>query len=81
MGRIMYENREEYELIVRQRLIALEWAMGHSVRHGDPGLCPRCGLMGVFDVEGLGFGRDNSIYYSTVYNEWRCRFCDYRTCH
>ena len=76
----MYENREEYEIIVRQRLIGLEWAIGRSIRHGEDGACPRCGLSGVFDVEGLGFGRGNSIYYSTVYNEWRCRICDYRAC-
>jgi hypothetical protein len=30
----------------------------------------------------LGFlrGVRNSIYYSTVFNEWRCRICDYRMC-
>ncbi|MBE0599157.1 MAG: hypothetical protein IH614_18075 [Desulfuromonadales bacterium] len=77
----MYENKEEYEAIVRRRLIALEWAVGHPIEHGAGGLCPRCGLSGNFDVEGLGFSRGNSIYFSTVYQEWRCRVCDYRTIH
>lgn len=77
----MYESREEYEAIVRRHLLALEWLIGHSVRHGDRGTCPRCHLSGTFDVEGLGFGEGNSIYYSTVRNEWRCRMCDFRMCN
>jgi hypothetical protein len=78
----MYESKEQYEAIIRDKLIVLEWATGQSIHHGDPGLCPLCHSPGTFDIEGLGFdlAAGNSIYYSTVYNEWRCRICDFRMC-
>ncbi len=78
----MYETRQQYEEILHDKLILLEWAVGHPIRHGDPGLCPRCHNPGTYDVDGLGFDlvAGNSIYYSTVFNEWRCRTCDFRLC-
>jgi len=77
----MYETREEYEYLVKGQVVRLEWALGHSIRHGDFVRCPRCGKKGCFDLNGLGFLRDcNSVYFSTVFNEWRCRFCDYLMC-
>lgn len=79
----MYENRHQYEAIVREKVLFLEWAVGHRIEHGDLGICPHCGREGQYDLDGLGFTVDeaNSIYYSTVFNEWRCRICDYRICH
>lgn len=79
----MRENRKTYEAIVREKVLILEWAAGHRVRHGDAGVCPNCGADGQFDLEGLGFDADagNSIYYSTVFDEWRCRICDFLICH
>ncbi|NIQ98458.1 MAG: hypothetical protein GWO11_08625 [Desulfuromonadales bacterium] len=78
----MYENKQQYEEILRDKVIMLEWAVGHPIHHGDAGLCPRCSSSGTFDIEGLGFDAEsgNSIYYSTVFNEWRCRRCDFRLC-
>ena len=79
--RKVYETRQEYESVVKRQVVVLEWALGRRVRHGESGLCPRCGMEGCFDLDGLGFARDcNSLYYSTVFNEWRCRVCDYRMC-
>lgn len=79
----MFETRKEYEAIVRHQTLLLEWAAGRRIRHGDRGVCPRCGTVGRFDLDGPGFapGAGNSIYYSTVFNEWRCRICDYRICY
>lgn len=74
----MYETRKEYECVVARQVVLLEWSIGGRVRHGDAARCPRCGGKGCFDLDGLGFARDcNSVYYSTVFNEWRCRICDY----
>ena len=80
---VMYENRQQYEAIVRKEVVVLEWAEGHPIEHGDPAECPNCGMPGQYDIHGLGFPPDvdNSIYYSTVFNEWRCRICDYRRIH
>jgi hypothetical protein len=79
--RQMYETRNEYERVVKRQVVFLEWSLGQSIRHGEPARCPRCGMMGCFDLDGLGFTSDcNSIYYSTVFNEWRCRVCDYLMC-
>jgi hypothetical protein len=76
----MYESKKDYESLVRREVVTLEWALHRRIRHRDRALCPRCGRFGRFDLEGLGFmaGVGNSIYYSTVYNEWRCRICDFR---
>lgn len=78
----MYETREEYEKLVRREAALLEWAIGRKIRHGQVDLCPRCGQDGCFDLDGLGFapGECNSIYFSTVFNEWRCQICDFRMC-
>ncbi len=78
----MYENKEEYEVVVKREVVLLEWALGRRIRHNEGGLCPKCGNAGTFDIKGLGFDSHtgNSIYYSTVFNEWRCRLCDYRMC-
>jgi hypothetical protein len=76
----MFETRGEYEALVRRQVLLLERLVGHRIRHGAADYCPLCGVAGCFDLEGLGFAMDgcNSIYYSTVFNEWRCRICDYR---
>ncbi len=78
----MYESKEQYEALVKEKVILLEWTLGHSIHHQDLGVCPRCGNWGQFDIRGLGFPPSigNSIYYSTVFDEWRCRVCDYRIC-
>lgn len=77
----MYESGEQYMAVVRQKLLSLEKYVGHRVSHGEAGLCPKCGKDGTYDIDGLGFsGGDNSIYYSTVYYEWRCRVCDFKSC-
>jgi hypothetical protein len=79
--REMYETRDEYEGVVKRQVVFLEWALGRTIRHGEVARCPRCGMKGCFDLDGLGFAPDcNSIYYSTVFNEWRCRVCDYLMC-
>jgi hypothetical protein len=79
--RKVYETRQEYESVVKRQVVLLEWALGRKVRHGELGRCPRCGGKGCFDLDGLGFAHDcNSVYYSTVFNEWRCRRCDYLMC-
>jgi hypothetical protein len=76
--REMYETRDEYESVVKRQVVFLEWALGRRIRDGETARCPRCGMKGCYDLDGLGFARDcNSIYYSTVFNEWRCRVCDY----
>lgn len=76
----MYESRREYQQQVRREVIILEWTLRCRIRHGQRGICPRCGSCGRFDLDGLGFSRrfGNSIYYSTVFHGWRCRLCDYR---
>lgn len=78
----MYETREEYEALVRRQVVRLERRLGRGVRNGAAALCPRCGIEGCFDLDGLGFapGECNSIYFSTVFDEWRCRVCDFRMC-
>jgi hypothetical protein len=76
----MYETRREYETVVRREVNLLEWALHRRIHHRDRARCPRCGRSGRFDLDGLGFalGMGNSIYFSTVFNEWRCRICDFR---
>ena len=76
----MNETRKEYRGIVTYQVAILEWTLGHSVHERDSGVCPRCGESGTFDLHSLGFrpGAGNSIYYSTVFDEWRCRLCDFR---
>lgn len=78
----MYETKQEYETLARDQAAILGWQIGHTIHHRDQGLCPRCGDEGHFDIEGLGFfaSDTNSIYYSAVFYEWRCRHCDYRMC-
>ena len=74
----MYESRREYEARVEREVVVLEWVIGHRVRHGERDICPRCGKEGCYDLKGLGFVAEcNAIYYSTVFNEWRCRGCDF----
>ena len=76
----MYENRQQYEAIVKDKTLILETFYGYPIRHGDADVCLRCGEEGNYDLGGLGFSpkRGNAIYYSTVYQEWRCRLCDHR---
>jgi hypothetical protein len=80
---VMYESKRQYEAIVREKVLVLEWAEGHRIEQGEEGECPACGMPGQYDIDGLGFSADvgNAIYYSTVFNEWRCRICDYRRIH
>lgn len=74
----MYETEEEYRILVRRELLNIEKSSRCTIGDGDMGLCPRCGEDGIWDIAGKGFGDGygNSIYYSTVFNEWRCRICD-----
>jgi len=78
----MNETSNEYESLIRREVASLERELRCRVRHLGRAFCPRCGESGRFDLKGLGFilGGGNSIYYSTVFNEWRCRVCDYRMC-
>lgn len=78
----MYETSKEYREVVRREVITLEWALHRRIGHRDRACCPRCGQSGRFDLDGIGFGvgLGNSIYFSTVFGEWRCRICDHRMC-
>ena len=75
----MYENAKKYMEIVTKEVAALQNACKCSIHDGEPGRCPRCGLPGVWDIGSIGLhaGYGNSIYYSTVFYEWRCTICDY----
>ena len=75
----MNETPREYKSIVKDQVAILEWTLGHGVHQGDRGACPRCGKRGTFDLHEIGFapGAGNSIYFSTVFDEWRCRLCDF----
>lgn len=74
----MYDTRKGHERLVKRQVVLLEWSLGRGIRHGEFVRCPRCGKKGCFDLDGHGFLRDcNSVYLSTVFNEWRCRVCDY----
>jgi len=76
----MYESTEKYLKIVRQEVQLLEKTRNCRICDGTAGLCPRCGACGTWDIETKGFIREygNSIYYSTVFYDWRCRACDIR---
>ncbi len=78
----MNETREEYAVLMEGKVALLEKSLGRRVVHGGSARCPRCGEKGYFDVVGLGFALidNNAIYYSTVFEEWRCRLCDFRMC-
>ncbi len=79
-GCAMYESKKEYQARVRSESTKLEWVLGRSIKHKQLGFCPKCQSVGHFDLEGLGFSPelDNAIYFSTVFDEWRCRMCDLR---
>jgi len=79
----MLENRENYEALLRDQVSILEWSLGHRVAHGEAGVCPKCGQWGHYDLDGLGFDPavDNAIYYSTVFDQWRCQVCDFKICY
>ena len=74
----MYETKEQYQAIVRREVKKLENLCHYSISAGGPGLCPRCGREGIWDIASKGFihHMGNSIYFSTVVNEWRCGICD-----
>jgi hypothetical protein len=76
----MNESREEYQNPLRREVILLEGALQRRIHHGQGGRCPRRSSPGRFGVEGLGFshGFGNSIYFSSVFQGWRCRMHDYR---
>jgi len=76
----MNESRKEYRALVEDEVLVLEYLLGHRVWDGDEDHCPRCDEKGRYDLYEIGFNpkAGNSIYYSTVFNEWRCRLCDYR---
>lgn len=79
----MYEIPDEYRAIVKREILALERETHCHVVDGENAFCPRCGEFGTWNIEGKGFvgAYGNSIYYSTVFNQWRCRICDIRRCH
>ena len=74
----MYESNEQYREIVRREVLVLEKVYHCKISNGDVGFCPRCGKHGIWDIATKGFIRNygNSIYYSTVFNEWRCSICE-----
>lgn len=74
----MYETKERYHEIVMREVVALERNSHNSITHGELGCCPRCGKIGTWDIASKGFNYSNSIYYSTVFYDWRCRNCDTR---
>jgi hypothetical protein len=76
----MYETKEQYQEIVRREVQKLEKWCRYRISAGEPGLCPRCGHQGIWDIATRGFihHMGNSIYFSTVANEWRCGICDSR---
>lgn len=78
----MYETPEQYRKIVAREVLILEKLRHYSIAHGESGFCPRCGEYGTWDIATKGFmsDYDNSIYYSTVTYEWRCRVCDFKRC-
>lgn len=79
----MYETREKYLEIVAREVRFLEKSCDCKITNGHAGFCPRCGHHGIWDIETIGFihHEGNSIYYSTVFNEWRCGICDNPTHH
>lgn len=76
----MYESKEQYQEIVRREVQKLERSCNYRISAGEPALCPRCGREGIWDIATKGFihHMGNSVYYSTVFNEWRCGICDAR---
>lgn len=74
----MYESHEEYKVIVQREVQLLEKRIHRRILNGEQGTCPRCGRDGIWDVATKGFIHHlgNSIYYSTVFNQWRCGVCD-----
>ena len=74
----MYESHEEYKAIVQLEVQTLEKRIHSKVSNGEQGTCPRCGRDGIWDIATKGFIHHlgNSIYYSTVFNQWRCGICD-----
>ena len=74
----MYESNEQYREIVRREVLVLEKTHNCKISNGEAGFCPRCGKYGIWDIATRGFIRNygNSIYYSTVFNEWRCNICE-----
>lgn len=74
----MYETHEQYREIVRREVQLLEKTCHCTIVDGDIGFCPRCGHHGVWDIATKGFKpyAGNCIYYSTVFNEWRCGCCN-----
>ncbi|SNB45629.1 hypothetical protein [Geobacter sp. DSM 9736] len=79
----MYETPEQYLEIVKREVRKLEDICHCRIFDGENNFCPRCGEYGTWDIETKGFVDEygNSIYYSTVYYEWRCRICDIRRCN
>jgi len=74
----MFESKEQYQEIVRREVLLLEKACNYAICDGEAGTCPRCGREGLWDIATKGFIHHlgNSIYYSTVFNQWRCGICD-----
>ncbi|PLX80897.1 MAG: hypothetical protein C0616_06700 [Desulfuromonas sp.] len=78
----MYESRSQYRKLVEKQVKTLESELGYKVRQGQTDFFPRCMTTGKYDLHSLGFipGVGNSIYFSSVFNEWRCRVCDFKMC-
>lgn len=77
----MYESEEAYQAVMKRERLVLENRCRCRIVDGYPGLCPSCGERGTWDIAGRGFGEGygNSIYYSTIFHQWRCRFCEMRS--
>lgn len=76
----MYESKEHYLEIVSREVQKLEETCQYKIANGELGYCPRCGRQGIWDIDTKGFihTMENSVYYSTVFNQWRCGICDNR---
>ena len=71
-----YESKGVYERIARDQAAILSWAINGDTRHGTRAYCPRCHRWGIFDLtHEYSFPKENSIYYSTVYDRWECAEC------
>jgi hypothetical protein len=70
----MISKKIEYEAIAAEKARTLAQAVGHAVCHGSDGICPTCGHVGLYDLEGLGVSAA-SIFYSALDDKWRCSGC------
>lgn len=71
-------TRAEYRSICEQKVKLLTEDLGlKPIKHGQSGICPRCGRVGKFDFDiGYSFPNTNAIYWSTVHDAWFCEECE-----